>query len=63
MFSGFWHHRFWLSALLAFRHAGLQQYFWRSLLRASGTNKLWQFLHFFRFILDIGAILLQPNVP
>jgi hypothetical protein len=50
-------HFFWLAALLAFRQAGLEQYRWRSLFLASGTNNFRQFGHFFRLI---RSIFVQP---
>jgi len=53
-FSGFASQRFWLAALLALRHSGLRQYFWRLALRGSGMNKSLQLQHFFLFIPAIG---------
>ncbi|MFO7556585.1 MAG: hypothetical protein R6W88_15400 [Desulfobacterales bacterium] len=53
-FSGFANQRFWLAALLALRHSGLRQYFWRLALRESGINNPLQLQHFFLLIPVIG---------
>jgi hypothetical protein len=49
----------WLAALLALRHGGAQQYFWRLVLRGSGMNNFLQLQHFFLVIPAIGNV--PPN--
>gem|GEM_PF-5975764 len=48
--------RCWLAALLAFRHSGLEQYFWCQALRESGGKKRLQFLHL-RFLIGFAIDL------
>jgi hypothetical protein len=51
-------HFFWLAALLALRHSGLEQYCWCRALRGSGRKKTPQLLHFrflVRFAIDLSS--------